>query len=78
MTVTLVEEDGLFTIPSIFLIVFRNWKKSKDDKIISQICVKILEGWGKLCGRPHRFVKLSCFGVNSTNCYDFFLYTTIS
>ena len=34
------------------------------------ICVKILEGWGKKCRRPHRFVKWSSFGVNSTNYYE--------
>ena len=31
------------------------------------ICVKILECWGKKCRRPNRFVKLSSFGVKSTN-----------
>ena len=36
------------------------------------IRVKILESWGKKCGRPHSFVKLSSFGVNSTNCYEVF------
>ena len=34
------------------------------------IFVKILEGWGKKCGRPRSFLKLSSFGVHSTNLYE--------
>ena len=37
------------------------------------ICVKILEGLGKKCWRPHRFGRLSSFGLNSTN-FDVVLY----
>ena len=34
------------------------------------ICVKILEGWGKKCRRPHTFVKWGSLGINPTNFYE--------
>ena len=34
------------------------------------ICVKILEGWGKKCRWPRRFVKWRSFGAHSTNSFE--------
>ena len=40
---------------------------AKCHRYVKYICVKILEGWGKKCRRPHSCVNWSIFWVNSTN-----------
>ena len=59
-----------------FLFLFlkaSNWRSprvAKCQRYGRYICVKILEGWGKKCGRPYSFVNWSNFWSNSTNYYE--------
>ena len=53
--------------PEFMWFTFRVAKCHRYDRYI---CLKIQEGWGKKCGRPHSFVKWRSFGVNSNNWFE--------
>ena len=48
----------------------QDYRVAKCHRYGRYICVKIFEGWGKKCRRPHSFVKWSSLRVNCTNFYE--------